>query len=133
MTDFSYVDSALRHMEGGTPPTYWRHLHWGLFAPDADAGPEGFLAAAAHMTARVLRPGGTLALSDFVMAEGALARVAEVMGAAEVGEENWYGRLAKPLTSSGYARLAGRTGLALGEDLDVNQETLPTYDAVRAF
>jgi hypothetical protein len=67
------------------------------------------------------------------MAEGALARVAEVMGAAEVGEENWYGRLAKPLTSSGYARLAGRTGLALGEDLDVNEETLPTYDAVRAF
>jgi hypothetical protein len=41
--------------------------------------------------------------------------------------------MTKPLTSLGYARLAGRTGLALQHDDDVNERTLPTYDALRAL
>jgi hypothetical protein len=82
--------------------------------------------------ARVLRPGGTLALSDFVMAPGALAAVAATMGTAGVaGEESWYGHMAKPLTSAGYERLARRTGLQLLRDDDVNTRTLPTYPALR--
>jgi SAM-dependent methyltransferase len=83
--------------------------------------------------ARVLRPGGTLALSDFLMAPGALAQVAETMAssAAGVGEDSWYGHMAKPLTSTGYERLARRTGLAPRFDEDVNERTLPTYAALR--
>ncbi|HMG41362.1 MAG TPA: class I SAM-dependent methyltransferase [Acidimicrobiales bacterium] len=234
--NFSYVDSALQHMEDGEPPPFWRHFHWGLFdEPDrADDSPERYFVAAEAMTdhviaaagvgagrrvldvgcgfggtldhirsrhdgcrlvglniderqvrwagrlldrgespvsfvtadgcrlpvadgsldhvlavecifhfpsrkaffvevARVLRPGGTLALSDFLMAPGALAQVAETMAssAAGVGEDSWYGHMAKPLTSSGYERLARRTGLEPLVDDDVNRRTLPTYAALR--
>lgn len=231
-TNMSYVDSALRNLEEGSPPPFWRHFHWGLFDdPDvADDDPERYFAAAAALTehivaaagvddgravldvgcgfggtlehvrarnadcrltgvniderqlqwarrlllddsigfvaadgcllpvadrsidhvlavecvfhfpsrkaffaevARVLRPGGTLALSDFVMGPGALAAVASTMGTAEAGEESWYGHMAKPLTSVGYERLARRTGLRLLQDDDVNARTLPTYAALR--
>ena len=83
--------------------------------------------------ARVLRPGGTLALSDFVMAPGALALVADRMtsSAAGMGEDSWYGHMAKPLTSEGYRRLAHRTGLEVLVDDDVNARTVPTYAALR--
>jgi len=229
--DFSYVDSALEHLEaGGEPPPFWRHFHWGLFdEPErADDSPERYFAAAEAMTdhvvaaagvtdgarvldvgcgfggtldlvrsrlprtrlaglniderqvrwaarlvgagdppisfvagdgcrlpvadgsldhvlavecifhfpsrkaffvevARVLKPGGTLALSDFLMAPGALASVAERMS----GGDDWYGHMAKPLTSPGYERLARRTGLEPLSDDDVNARTLPTYAALR--
>jgi SAM-dependent methyltransferase len=85
--------------------------------------------------ARVLRPGGTLALSDFLMAPGALAAVAGTMAAmaagGDLGDNEWYGHMAKPLTSVGYERLARRTGFAPLVDEDVNQRTLPTYAALR--
>jgi len=77
--------------------------------------------------ARVLKPGGTLALSDFLMAPGALADVASRMS----GGDDWYGHMAKPLTSQGYERLARRTGLEPVSDDDVNARTLPTYAALR--
>jgi SAM-dependent methyltransferase len=77
--------------------------------------------------ARVLRPGGTLALSDFLMAPGALAGVASRMSRGD----DWYGHMAKPLTSQGYERLARRTGLEPVSDDDVNARTLPTYAALR--
>lgn len=229
--DFSYVDSALRHLEaGGDAPAFWRHFHWGLFdEPErADDSPERYFTAAEAMTdhvvaaagvtagsrvldvgcgfggtldrvrsrlpgcrlaglniderqvswasrlvgagdppiafvaadgcrlpvadgsldhvlavecifhfpsrkaffvevARVLRPGGTLALSDFLMAPGALASVAERMS----GGDDWYGHMAKPLTPQGYERLARRTGLEPVSDDDVNARTLPTYAALR--
>jgi SAM-dependent methyltransferase len=82
--------------------------------------------------ARVLRPGGTLALSDFLMAPGALARVAATMaGAAAMGDEAWYGYVAKPLTAEGYDRLARSAGFAVLVDDDVTAATLPTYPALR--
>jgi SAM-dependent methyltransferase len=253
--NFSYVDSALAHMEeGGEPPPFWRHFHWGLFddGPGGAAGapgddsPERYFAAAEAMTqrildagevadgtrvldvgcgfggtldhirarntgcrlvglnidvrqlqaavrlvgsgsaagdplsfvtadgcrlpvadgtldhvlavecifhfpsrkaffqeaARVLKPGGTLALSDFLMAPGALAAVAGTMvanaagdgtggGAAGLGENEWYGHMAKPLTTTGYERLGRRTGLEPLVVEDVNRRTLPTYAALR--
>jgi SAM-dependent methyltransferase len=82
--------------------------------------------------ARVLRPGGTVALSDFLMAPGALARVATTMAeSSALGEGAWYGYVAKPLTAEGYERLARSAGFEVLVDDDVTRATLPTYPALR--
>ena len=81
--------------------------------------------------ARVLRPGGTVAMSDVLMAPGALGRVATVMGASGLGEQNWYGYTAKPLTTEGYERLARSAGFEPLVDDDITEATLPTYPALR--
>ena len=239
--EFSYVDSALAHMEEGGPPPFWRHFHWGLFDEPsvADDSPERYFTAAEAMTdrilevagvgegrrildvgcgfggtldhirsrfdgcrltginidlrqlqwahrllaardddgdapiapvafvtadgcrlpvadasldhvlavecvfhfpsrraflreaARVLRPGGTVALSDFLMAPGALARVATTIASSGLGEQGWYGYVSKPLTSVGYERLARSAGFDVLVDDDVTAATLPTYPALR--
>ena len=79
--------------------------------------------------ARVLRPGGMLALSDFVLAPGAMARVAENAVAFDVG--GWYGRSTRPITASGYRKLAAANGFEVAVDDDVTARTLPTYPALR--
>jgi SAM-dependent methyltransferase len=81
--------------------------------------------------ARVVRPGGTVAVSDVLMAPGALGRVAAVMAASGLGEESWYGYTAKPLTAEGYDRLARSTGFEPLVDDDITVATLPTYPALR--
>jgi SAM-dependent methyltransferase len=77
---------------------------------------------------RVLKPGGTLALSDFLMGGPVTALAANVQSAG-LGE--WYGRSATPLTSAGYERLGRSVGLELLVDDDVTERTLPTYPALR--
>ena len=79
--------------------------------------------------ARVLKPGGTLALSDFLLAAGSAGSVAVNVQSAGLGE--WYGRSATPLTSAGYERLGRSVGLELLLDDDVTERTLPTYPALR--
>jgi ubiquinone/menaquinone biosynthesis C-methylase UbiE len=79
--------------------------------------------------ARILKPGGTLALSDFLLAPGALADVTTT--AAEVHLGPWFGYSAKGLTPAGYARLGRSVGLDPLVDDDVTQRTLPTYGALR--
>src|ERR671917_2613942 len=81
--------------------------------------------------ARVLRPGGTLALSDFLMAPGALSRVAATMAGGGLGDDAWYGYVAKPLTAVGYERLARSAGFDVLVDDDVTVATLPTSPALR--
>jgi SAM-dependent methyltransferase len=79
--------------------------------------------------ARVLRPGGTLALSDFLLATGAVADVTSNVVSFGLGA--WYGRSATPLTPAGYQRLGRSVGLDLLVDEDVTAHTLPTYPALR--
>jgi SAM-dependent methyltransferase len=79
--------------------------------------------------ARVLEPGGTLALSDFVLASGSLRQVAANMAELPIG--SFYGPSTKPLTSLSYARLARSVGLDLLIDEDITAATLPTYPALR--
>ena len=58
--------------------------------------------------ARVLEPGGTLALSDFVIADGAVGAVSSDVASLGLGE--WFGRSAAPLTPAGYERLGRACG-----------------------
>ncbi len=81
--------------------------------------------------ARVVRPGGTVAMSDVLMAPGALGRVATVMGGSGLNDRSWYGYTAKPLTAEGYERLARSTGFEPLVDDDITEATLPTYPALR--
>jgi SAM-dependent methyltransferase len=79
--------------------------------------------------ARVLKPGGTLALSDFLMGTGSQSAVAA--NVASLGLGDWYGRSASPLTSTTYARMGRGSGLEPLLDDDVTLRTLPTYPAMR--
>ena len=79
--------------------------------------------------ARALRPGGTLALSDFLLAAGGLSTfLAKV---AELGPGDWYGHSAAPVTSAAYERLGRVMGFEMLDDEDVTTRTLPTYAARR--
>jgi SAM-dependent methyltransferase len=78
--------------------------------------------------ARVLEPGGTLALSDFVVASGSMGAVGADVTALGLGD--WFGRSAAPLTPEGYARLGRATGSEPLVDDDVTARTLPTYAAL---
>jgi SAM-dependent methyltransferase len=79
--------------------------------------------------ARVLRPGGTLALSDFLLAQGAIGSVTANVQTLEAGD--WYGHSAAPITSVTYGRLSRGVGMDLLVDEDVTARTLPTYPALR--
>lgn len=79
--------------------------------------------------ARALRPGGTLALSDFVIAPGMLSKVAAT--AFSVGLGDWYGHSSTPITSVTYERIGRMAGFELLVDDDVTDRTLPTYPALR--
>jgi ubiquinone/menaquinone biosynthesis C-methylase UbiE len=79
--------------------------------------------------ARVLRPGGTLALSDFVLSPGSLGAVTSQMG--PLGDDPWFGYTARNLTSKGYERMGRAVGLDLIVDENVTERTMPTYPALR--
>jgi SAM-dependent methyltransferase len=74
---------------------------------------------------RVLRTGGTLALSDFV-ANG--EKLDEMTEWTEGHENNdFYGVRSAPLCTGTYARVAHTTGFTVLSDEDVTAATMPTY------
>jgi cyclopropane fatty-acyl-phospholipid synthase-like methyltransferase len=84
--------------------------------------------------ARVLRPGGTLTLSDFLLAPGSLTRMAatrERIGTGALTGTSFFGPTALPLTLRGYVRLARAVGMEVVVDEDITAATLPTYPALR--
>ncbi|HEV7761363.1 MAG TPA: methyltransferase domain-containing protein [Acidimicrobiales bacterium] len=79
--------------------------------------------------ARVLKPGGTLALSDFLLAPGSIGSV--TANVLSLGLGDWYGRSASPLTSTAYERMGRGSGLEQLVDENITTHTLPTYPAMR--
>jgi ubiquinone/menaquinone biosynthesis C-methylase UbiE len=84
---------------------------------------------------RVLKPGGTLALSDYTIDATRLREMVEWTNSNDrTSPTNFYGTLPKSLaTSRSYARLAARTGFRVTADEDVTVETLPTYPYFRTI
>lgn len=81
--------------------------------------------------ARVLRPGGRLALSDFVMSPGALEEYAAWASGQGTERNDFYGGNQIPVTSEAYGRIARTAGLQVVSDEDITAGTLPTYPAMR--
>jgi ubiquinone/menaquinone biosynthesis C-methylase UbiE len=80
---------------------------------------------------RVLKPGGRLALSDFLPVTGLspLMRLA----AGWPTNRGFYGRCQMDSTLGDYRRLATNTGFIIELTRDITPETLPTYDFIRAL
>jgi len=74
---------------------------------------------------RVLRTGGTLALSDFVANGDKLDEMTRFTEAH--ANNNFYGVRSPPLATGTYARIAAATGFAVLSDEDVTAATMPTY------
>jgi ubiquinone/menaquinone biosynthesis C-methylase UbiE len=82
--------------------------------------------------ARVLKPGGTLALSDFLIGSTPKDYMAATMALGpdpHAGE--WFGHRTTPLTADGYGKLGRGTGFDVLVDDDVTEGTFPTYAALR--
>lgn len=82
--------------------------------------------------ARVLRPGGSLTLSDFVPHERALEYLDAINFAADEGIRWSYGDIDLSYSLSRYQKLADDNQLTMDAATDVTENTLPTYDFLYA-
>ena len=78
--------------------------------------------------ARALRPGGRLALSDFVPPRATLGELERHDPGADEATRVTYGRVDVLCPVERYHELAGRAGLELAAARDITAGTLPTYD-----
>jgi cyclopropane fatty-acyl-phospholipid synthase-like methyltransferase len=77
--------------------------------------------------ARALRPGGHLALSDFVPPPDALAALAARDPGQDEATRITYGRINVSCALDDYRRLAEQVGMTLTASRDVTDGTMPTY------
>lgn len=75
---------------------------------------------------RVLKPGGRLALSDFVPTPGFVPLIQ--LGKLLPLKEGFYGGVDLTCTVADYRRLAQETGFQITVERDITKNTLPTYD-----
>jgi SAM-dependent methyltransferase len=81
---------------------------------------------------RVLRPGGTLAISDFVPSERAVEYI-EAMNLESNESVRWaYGKIDLTWSVSRYRDYAVNCGMTLVETRDITANTLPTYAYLEA-
>lgn len=80
---------------------------------------------------RVLRPGGFLALSDFIPGAALLPLVMMKMSLPERLSTGFYGKCNVQCTSKHYRKLAAQTQFKLRVELDITDHTLPTYAYIR--
>lgn len=81
---------------------------------------------------RVLRPGGSLTLSDFVPEERAASFIAGAGVVEDKAVQSAYGSIDISWPLSRYERLAESCALSLTSSEDISQHTLPTYEFLRS-
>ncbi|TAD80072.1 MAG: class I SAM-dependent methyltransferase [Oscillatoriales cyanobacterium] len=77
---------------------------------------------------RVLKPGGQLAISDFLPSD-ILANIPLLK--TSLADYSFYGGFDISCTINSYRDLAQKTGFCLALERDITGETLPTYDCLR--
>jgi SAM-dependent methyltransferase len=82
---------------------------------------------------RVLRPGGRLVVSDFVMRSWGRVPVVLIYRWYKKDVDAVYGARHRFVPFSWYRVLAGRSGLVSGPVDDITRHTLPTYAVLRKF
>ena len=80
---------------------------------------------------RVLKPGGYLALSDFVPTTALLPLMKIKLGLPKPFEQGFYGNCNAECSSAGYKNLARQTGFNIDTEQDITGNTLPTYSYLR--
>ena len=86
-----------------------------------------------RQAARVLRPGGTLALSDFVVDADKIDEMTEWTEANVLAGSTFYGVKTAALVTGTYERMAHGSGFALLANEDVTAATMPTYPGLKAM
>jgi SAM-dependent methyltransferase len=82
---------------------------------------------------RVLRPGGTLAVSDFVVDGEKVDEMAEWTEKNASLASNFYGVTSAALCTGTYERIGRASHLAMLSDEDITARTMPTYQRLTAI
>ena len=81
---------------------------------------------------RVLKPGGRLVLSDFVVHIPTVFQLLFTSLFHYIALKQMYGEVSVA-TDLSYSHLARRSGLAAVDSKDITQNTVPTYEAIRRY